>query len=220
MYKRNLSLAEIENGYICGQDAAPSTKRQASMSIRIDRVVTRGGDTGQTSLGDGSRVFKHSARIEAIGALDELNATVGLLRAHCMDDARVSAVLMTLQNLLFDMGADICQPEPTRREGAMHVVQEYVLWLEERIESLQSAQLPLTSFVLPGGSLQAAWAHKARTQTRATERRFVELAQTEQINPVLLKILNRLSDYFFVLSRYFNNNGQADVLWVPGKNRK
>lgn len=220
MYKRNLSLAEIENGYICGQDAAPSTKRQASMSIRIDRVVTRGGDTGQTSLGDGSRVFKHSARIEAIGALDELNATVGLLRAHCMDDARASAVLMTLQNLLFDMGADICQPEATRREGAMHVAQEHVLWLEERIESLQSAQLPLTSFVLPGGSLQAAWAHKARTQTRATERRFVELAQTEQINPVLLKILNRLSDYFFVLSRYFNNNGQADVLWVPGKNRK
>ncbi len=190
------------------------------MSIRIDRVVTRGGDTGQTSLGDGSRVFKHSARIEAIGALDELNATVGLLRAHCMDDARVSAALMTLQNLLFDMGADICQPEATRREGAMHVAQEHVLWLEERIESLQSAQLPLTSFVLPGGSLQAAWAHKARTQTRATERRFVELAQTEQINPVLLKILNRLSDYFFVLSRYFNNNGQADVLWVPGKNRK
>lgn len=190
------------------------------MSIRIDRVVTRGGDTGQTSLGDGSRVFKHSARIEAIGALDELNATVGLLRAHCMDDARASAVLMTLQNLLFDMGADICQPEPTRREGAMHVAQEHVLWLEERIESLQIAQLPLTSFVLPGGSLPAAWAHKARTQTRATERRFVELAQTEQINPVLLKILNRLSDYFFVLSRYFNNNGQADVLWVPGKNRK
>lgn len=190
------------------------------MSIRIDRVVTRGGDTGQTSLGDGSRVFKHSARIEAIGALDELNATVGLLRAYCMDDARASAALMTLQNLLFDMGADICQPEATRREGAMHVAQEHVLWLEERIESLQSAQLPLTSFVLPGGSLPAAWAHKARTQTRATERRFVELAQTEQINPVLLKILNRLSDYFFVLSRYFNNNGQADVLWVPGKNRK
>lgn len=185
------------------------------MSIRIDRVVTRGGDAGQTSLGDGSRVFKHAPRIEALGALDDLNAVVGLLRAYSPEDDRVRAELMALQNLLFDMGADICQPEATGRASAKRVAEESVLWLEEKINTMQKVQEPLTSFVLPGGSVAAAWAHKARTQARATERRFVELAQIEPFNTVLLKILNRLSDYFFVLSRYFNNNGLSDVLWQP-----
>ena len=185
------------------------------MTIRIDRVVTRGGDTGQTSLGDGSRVFKHATRIEAIGALDDLNAVVGLLRAYSPQDEPISAQLRALQNMLFDMGADVCQPETPHRTRAKRVTEESVVWLEEKITLMQQDQAPLTSFVLPGGSVGAAWAHKARTQARTTERRFVELAQEESLNAVLLKILNRLSDYFFVLSRYFNNNGRADVLWQP-----
>lgn len=187
------------------------------MSICIDRVVTRGGDAGQTSLGDGSRVSKGTARVEAIGSLDELNAVVGVLRAHSKEGCAVYAELMHVQNLLFDMGADLCQPETTTAKKTPRRVSETaVVLLEEQIAGLQAKQAPLTSFVLPGGSLAAAWAHMARTQARKTERCCVVLAAQENINPVLLKILNRLSDYFFVLSRHFNNDGQTDVLWVPG----
>ncbi|OUJ04147.1 cob(I)yrinic acid a,c-diamide adenosyltransferase [Acetobacter cibinongensis] len=187
------------------------------MSIRIDRVVTRGGDAGQTSLGDGSRVSKATARIEAIGSLDELNAVVGVVRAHSKEGSAVYTELMHVQNLLFDMGADLCQPDSTTgKKVPRRVSEDAVLQLEQQISELQSGQAPLTSFVLPGGSLAAAWAHMARTQARKTERCCVVLAEQDTINPVLLKILNRLSDYFFVLSRHFNNDGQTDVLWVPG----
>ncbi|MFT9017232.1 cob(I)yrinic acid a,c-diamide adenosyltransferase [Acetobacter malorum] len=189
------------------------------MSIRIDRVVTRGGDAGQTSLGDGSRVTKDSARIEAMGCLDELNAVVGLLRSHVAAESKDAAQLAELQNWLFDMGADLCQPEGPKAHKASRLSGESVLELEVWVEQLRQAQAPLTSFVLPGGTQAAAWAHLARTQTRTTERRVVALAQQEAVNPELLKMLNRLSDYFFVLARHFNQDGKTDLVWTPAAQR-
>nr|WP_298795017.1 cob(I)yrinic acid a,c-diamide adenosyltransferase [uncultured Acetobacter sp.] len=190
------------------------------MSIRIDRVVTRGGDAGQTSLGDGARVAKNSARIEAMGCLDELNAVVGLLRTHVEPEREAAAQLTHLQNRLFDMGADLCQPEGPKVHKASRLSADAVVELEAWVEQWRQAQAPLTSFVLPGGAPAAAWAHLARTQTRTTERRVVALAQQEAVNPELLKMLNRLSDYFFVLARHFNQDGKTDLVWTPAARRE
>ncbi|MDE7546487.1 cob(I)yrinic acid a,c-diamide adenosyltransferase [Acetobacter fabarum] len=192
------------------------------MSIRIDRIVTRGGDGGQTSLGDGSRVAKDEVRIEVLGALDEINAMVGLVQAHIPADGSVAGQLTAVQNLLFDMGADVCLPEDGPMAERAHRVEEAALLaLECRIEELRGRQSPLNGFVLPGGSVPAAMAHMARTQIRRAERRMVALARVEKVNPVLLKILNRLSDYFFVLARHFNHDGQTDVVWQsPPKGEK
>lgn len=184
------------------------------MSIRIDRVVTRGGDAGQTSLGDGARVAKNSARIEAMGCLDELNAVVGLLRSHVEAGGPDAGQLAQLQNWLFDMGAVLCQPEVDAQKVSL-LGDGIVMEMERWIEQLLQAQAPLTSFILPGGTPAAAWAHMARTQTRTTERRVVALAQEEAVPPELLKILNRLSDYFFVMARHFNQDGRADLVWTP-----
>lgn len=186
------------------------------MSIRIDKVVTRGGDGGQTSLGDGTRVAKDEARIEVLGTLDEVNALIGLVQAHTPAGDGVTHQLTVLQNLLFDMGADICLPEDgPMAHRAQRLDEAALAVMESRIEELRVRQSPLTGFVLPGGSVAAAWAHLARTQVRRAERRMVALARQERVNPVLLKILNRLSDYFFVLARHFNHDGQTDVVWQP-----
>lgn len=189
------------------------------MSIRIDRVVTRGGDTGRTSLGDGSRVAKNSARIEAMGCLDELNAVTGLLRCHVAEASAEAAQLAQLQNWLFDMGAVLCQPKPANTQQASLVGQSIVAELERWMEQLREAQAPLTSFILPGGTPAAAWAHLARTQARTVERRVVALAQEDAVSPDILKILNRLSDYFFVLARHFNQDGRTDLVWTPAAQR-
>lgn len=191
------------------------TEGSRGMSVRIDRVVTRGGDRGETSLGDGTRLKKSAAHIEAIGALDETNAVIGALISHL--DSRqgeLSARLRQLQNLLFDMGGDLCMPMGVER--AKRVDDRIVALLEAEILRLQAAQLPLTSFILPGGSVAAAWAHLVRTSVRKSERVLVGLSDVEKINPVLVPILNRLSDYFFVLGRHLNDDGKADVLWKPG----
>ncbi|MCG4259514.1 cob(I)yrinic acid a,c-diamide adenosyltransferase [Acetobacter senegalensis] len=185
------------------------------MSVRIDKVVTRGGDTGQTSLGDGQRVSKSNARIEAMGCLDELNAVVGLLQTQTREGCVVRQQLQRVQNLLFDMGADLCQPDTPKAVHARRVTGLILVQLEEWTEQLRQKQAPLTSFVLPGGSVAAAWAHLARTQARTTERRVVALAEQESVNSELIRILNRLSDYFFVLARHFNADGKEDILWVP-----
>lgn len=186
------------------------------MSIRIDKVVTRGGDGGQTTLGDGTRVAKDEARIEVLGTLDEVNALIGLVQAHTPAGDGVTHQLTALQNLLFDMGADICLPEDgPMAHRAQRLDEAALAVMESRIEELRVRQSPLTGFVLPGGSVAAAWAHLARTQVRRAERRMVALARQERVNPVLLKILNRLSDYFFVLARHFNHDGKTDVVWQP-----
>ena len=186
--------------------------------VRLTRIYTRGGDGGETSLGDGSRVRKHALRVAAYGTVDEANAAIGIARLHA--DAEADAMLGHIQNDLFDLGADLCTPEDGRRgAGALRMSGAQVERLEHEIDAMNAALRPLDSFILPGGSAAAAYLHLARTVTRRAERLVSELAQTEPVNPEALKYLNRLSDHLFVLGRRVNDNGARDVLWVPGANR-
>ncbi len=185
------------------------------MMVRIDRVVTRGGDGGETSLGDGSRVPKDALRVEAYGTVDEANAVVGLLRLHA--GPAVDVMLARVQNDLLDLGADLCVPGEAG--DRLRVTDAPVQRLEAEIAAMNAALPPLTSFVLPGGTPAAAHAHLARTVVRRAERLAVTLARTEAVNPAALRLLNRLSDHLFVLGRLLNENGARDVAWVPGANR-
>jgi cob(I)alamin adenosyltransferase len=186
--------------------------------VRLTRIYTRGGDKGETSLGDGSRVPKHDPRVSAYGAVDEANATIGLARLHAKgaDDA----MLARIQNDLFDLGADLCTPdEPNPKYPPLRVAKAQVERLEREIDAMNAELKPLDSFILPGGTALAAYLHLARTVTRRAEREMTLLATKEAINPVAVEYVNRLSDHLFVLSRKVNDNGAKDVLWVPGKNR-
>jgi cob(I)alamin adenosyltransferase len=186
--------------------------------VRLTRIYTRGGDKGETSLGDGSRVPKHALRVAAYGTVDEANAAIGIARLHV--DTEADAMLGHIQNDLFDLGADLCTPEGGRRSaGALRISAAQVERLEHEIDAMNASLRPLGSFILPGGSADAAHLHVARTVTRRAERLVSELAQTEPVNPEALKYLNRLSDHLFVLGRRVNDNGARDVLWVPGANR-
>jgi cob(I)alamin adenosyltransferase len=186
--------------------------------VRLTRIYTRGGDKGETSLGDGSRVAKQSPRVEAYGTVDEANATIGLARLHV--DAEADAMLARIQNDLFDLGADLCTPEKGRRAaGALRIVAAQVARLEGEIDWMNAALRPLDSFILPGGTAAAAHLHLARTVTRRAERLVCALAAAEQVNPEAVKYLNRLSDHLFVLGRRVNDNGARDVLWQPGATR-
>ena len=179
--------------------------------VRIDRVVTRGGDGGETSLGDGARVRKDSPRVEAIGAVDEANAVTGVLRLHTQGMPDLDAMLARIQNDLFDLGADLCVPG----EGGdrLRLTDVPVLRLEAEVEAMNAALPRLTSFILPGGSEGAAYAHMARVVVRRAERAVIGV---DGINPAVCRYLNRLSDHLFVLARVLNDNGAEDVLWVPG----
>ena len=180
--------------------------------VRIDRVVTKGGDGGQTSLGDGTRVGKDHVRVEAYGTVDEANAALGILRLHCRDDAEADRILAGLQNDLFDIGADLCVPGEA---GArLRVGPAMAARLEAEIEAMNAGLPPLASFVLPGGTPAAAHAHLARTIVRRAERCVVRLAAEEAVGAEVVRALNRMSDLLFVLSRRLNAGG--DVLWVPG----
>ena len=179
--------------------------------VRIDRVVTRGGDAGETSLGDGARVRKDSQRIEAIGALDEANAAIGLLRVWTHDNGATDAMLARIQNELFDVGADICVPGTG--SDRLRLTDAPLSRLEAEVAAMTATLPPLTSFILPGGTLAAAQAHVARTLVRRAERCVVAMAAE---NPSIIRYLNRLSDHLFVLARVLNGNGTRDVLWVPG----
>jgi cob(I)alamin adenosyltransferase len=186
--------------------------------VRLTRIYTRGGDTGETSLGDGSRVAKQSLRVEAFGTVDEANAAIGLARLHT--DGEADQMLARIQNDLFDLGADLCTPETGRRAaGALRIVAAQVARLEAEIDAMNEALAPLDSFVLPGGSAAAAHLHLARTVSRRAERLVCALAAAEPVNPEAVKYLNRLSDHLFVLSRKLNDNGARDVLWRPGATR-
>jgi cob(I)alamin adenosyltransferase len=182
--------------------------------VRIDRVVTRGGDAGETSLGDGARLRKDAPRIEAIGAVDEANAAIGLLRLATRAMPEVDAMLARIQNDLFDVGADLSVPG----EGGnrLRLTDAPVVRLEAEVEAMNAALPTLTSFILPGGTAGAAHGHMARTIARRAERAVVRLAAEETVTPALVRYLNRLSDHLFVLARVLNGNGADDVLWVPG----
>ena len=183
--------------------------------VRIDRVTTRGGDHGETSLGDGSRLRKDAPRVEAFGTVDEANAAIGLLRLHSMGEA--DAMLARIQNDLFDVGADLCVPGETG--DRLRLTSAPVLRLEAETAAMNVELPSLASFVLPGGTPAAAYTHLARTVTRRAERLVVALAGTEAVNPEVIRYLNRLSDHLFVLGRWLNDKGTRDVLWAPGANR-
>ncbi|HJU18614.1 MAG TPA: cob(I)yrinic acid a,c-diamide adenosyltransferase [Stellaceae bacterium] len=186
--------------------------------VRLTRIYTRGGDKGETSLGDGTRVNKHALRVAAYGTVDEANAAIGLVRLYA--DAAADEILARIQNDLFDLGADLCTPEDGRRaSGALRILAAQVERLEQEIDQMNAALAPLNSFVLPGGTPAAAHLHLARTITRRAERLTSELAAAEPVNPEALRYLNRLSDHLFVLGRRLNDNGARDVLWQPGANR-
>jgi len=186
--------------------------------VTLNRIYTKTGDKGETALGDGSRLSKHSLRIQAFGTVDETNATIGLSRLHT--EGAVDAMLARIQNDLFDLGADLCVPETAKRaEGRLRIVDAQVERLEREIDSMNAELSPLTSFVLPGGTAAAAYLHLARTVARRAERLMVELAAAEPINEAAIRYINRLSDHLFVASRYANDRGSKDVLWIPGNNR-
>jgi cob(I)alamin adenosyltransferase len=187
------------------------------MMVKLDVITTRGGDGGETSLGDGARVRKDALRVEAYGTVDEANAAIGVLRLHTRDDAEADAMLARIQNDLFDIGADLCVPGEA---GArLRVADTQSARLEAELAAMNGAMPALKSFVLPGGSAGAAAAHVARTVTRRAERLVVALAAAEEVNPAVIRYLNRLSDHLFVLARRLNGNGAGDVLWVPGATR-
>ena len=187
--------------------------------VRLTRIYTRGGDKGETSLGDGSRVPKHDLRVDAFGAIDETNAALGLARLHTGGEDDV--MLARIQNDLFDLGADLCTPEGGERaSGALRIVDRQVDRLEAEIDAVNAALAPLNSFVLPGGSAAAAHLHLARTTARRAERLMTELATRETVGGPALRYINRLSDLLFVLSRRLNDNGAADVLWRPAATRE
>lgn len=185
--------------------------------VKIDRVVTRGGDGGETSLGDGSRVPKDAMRVEAYGEVDEANAAIGLLRLHAAADQAADAMLARIQNDLFDVGADLCVPGAAG--DRLRLTDTPSARLEAEVAAMNATLPPLSSFVLPGGTQAAAHAHLARTITRRAERRVVALSHHEEVNPAVIRYLNRLSDHLFVLGRHLNDRGANDVLWVPGANR-
>jgi cob(I)alamin adenosyltransferase len=185
--------------------------------VRIDVVVTRGGDAGETSLGDGTRTRKDAPRIDAIGAVDEANAVLGMLRLTTRDMPDVDAMLARIQNDLFDVGADLSVPGEAG--SRLRMTDGPVARLEAEVATMNAALPRLTSFILPGGTAGAAQAHLARTMVRRAEREVVGLAAEEAVTPALLRYLNRLSDHLFVLARVLNDNGADDVLWVPGGNQ-
>ncbi len=190
--------------------------------VKLNKIYTRTGDDGSTGLVDGSRVAKCSARIEAIGKVDEANSSIGFTAA-ALPDGKHADALFRIQNDLFDLGADLATPAKdgdfTPSEMVLRIVSGQVQWLETAIDELNGDLEPLTSFVLPGGSEAAARSHIARATTRAAERAISALATKEQVNPQALAYINRLSDYLFVMARVLNDNGSSDVNWVPGAHR-
>ena len=192
--------------------------------VVLNRIYTRTGDDGTTALGTGERRKKYDLRISAYGTVDELNSVIRIARLHSASNPELDMVLGRIQNDLFDVGADLCMPG-TRGKGPagarLTVSDAQVDWLEGEIDKLNAMLAPLRSFILPGGSPSSAYLHLARTVCRRAERLIVELRDEpgEDVSAAALKYVNRLSDFLFVAGRAMNDNGAADVLWVPGQNR-
>ena len=191
--------------------------------VKLTKIYTRTGDDGTTGLVDGSRLPKHAARMEAIGAVDEANSALGVA-AVALEGSQHADALFRIQNDLFDLGADLATPAPegddfAPSEMVLRVVTAQVEWLEKAIDALNADLEPLTSFVLPGGSEASARLHIARAATRRAERAMTAMASVDATNPQALAYINRLSDYLFVLARVANDGGKRDVKWIPGANR-
>jgi cob(I)alamin adenosyltransferase len=189
--------------------------------VVLNRIYTRTGDEGTTSLGNGERRKKYDLRVEAYGTLDEVNAVIGLARLETSGDKRLDTALSRIQNDLFDVEAELCLSQKGPGGARMTVTDAQVSWLENQIDEMNADLQPLQSFVLPGGTPTAAYLHLARTVCRRAERLMVELNDKDKdgTSAPALKYINRLSDFFFVASRYANDKGAGDVLWAPGANR-
>ena len=189
--------------------------------VVLNKIYTRTGDKGTTALGNGDRVAKHNARVEAYGTSDELNCFVGVARLEAKDET--DDALSRIQNDLFDLGADLCRPDMEKDADAeyppLRMVQAQIDRLEAEIDVMNADLEPLRSFVLPGGAALAAHLHVCRTVARRAERLAVLAGEEETVNQIAVTYLNRLSDWFFVAARMANNAGKNDVLWVPGANR-
>ncbi|MBR0554264.1 cob(I)yrinic acid a,c-diamide adenosyltransferase [Ciceribacter sp. L1K23] len=191
--------------------------------VKLNKIYTRTGDDGTTALVTGPRRLKHDLRVDAYGTIDETNSAIGVARLHTNALPDLDAMLLRVQNDLFDLGADLAAPdtgEPLSYEP-LRIIEAQVDRLEKEIDQLNSELDPLKSFILPGGSPAAAYLHLARTTSRRAERVMVELSRIdgENVHEPCLKYVNRLSDFLFVAARYANDKGKADILWVPGKNR-
>tara|TARA_B100002049_G_scaffold29669_1_gene19512 strand:- start:1154 stop:1732 length:579 start_codon:yes stop_codon:yes gene_type:complete len=191
--------------------------------VKLNKIYTRTGDAGTTGLVDGSRLPKHDARMEAIGAVDEANSALGLAAAILGDNEHAQQ-LFRIQNDLFDLGADLATPATedddfAPSEMVLRMVAAQTEWLEQAIDAANANLEPLTSFVLPGGSEASARLHLARAATRRAERAMTAMAEQLRTNPQALAYINRLSDYLFVLARTANDGGRSDIKWVPGANR-
>ena len=189
--------------------------------VVLNRIYTRTGDEGTTSLGNNERRKKYDLRVAAYGTLDEVNAVIGLVRLHSADERELDAALVRIQNDLFDVEADLCLAQKGPGGARLTVTDVQVDWIEREIDRLNGDLAPLRSFILPGGGAAAAWLHLARTVCRRAERIMVELndKSAEGVSPAALKYVNRLSDFLFVAGRFMNGKGATDVLWVPGQNR-
>lgn len=195
--------------------------------VKLTRIYTKGGDKGKTSLSRGERVDKHNARVDAYGDVDETNSVIGVARAvmarTSKSDAykQADAMLARIQNDLFDLGADLAtvMGKSKKGQGALRIVASQTERLEREIDAMNAELSPLNSFILPGGGEAASLLHLARTVARRAERRLTALAAKQAVNPEAIKYVNRLSDHLFVLARRLNDNGAADVLWVPGAAR-
>lgn len=192
--------------------------------VVLNKIYTRTGDDGTTALGSGDRRPKYDLRIAAYGTVDEANACIGMARIHtAQSHPELDAMLGRIQNDLFDLGADLATPDTGENLGyePLRIIASQVERLEADIDAINKPIKPLRSFVLPGGSPAAAALHLARTVARRAERLMVELSRKEgeKVSAEAIKYMNRVSDFLFVASRAVNDNGDSDVLWVPGKNR-
>jgi cob(I)alamin adenosyltransferase len=189
--------------------------------VVLNKIYTKTGDNGKTSLGNGKRVEKFSPRVAAYGSVDELNSSVGIARLKTAKN--LSKDLKIIQNDLFDLGADLCKPleekGTTSKENSLRMINSQVKRLEDEIDIMNKKLEPLNSFILPGGTETAAYLHLCRTICRRAEREATYLATLENINPNTIKYLNRLSDWFFVAARVENDLGKSDILWIPGSSR-
>lgn len=188
--------------------------------VILNKIYTKSGDKGETSLGNGERISKTSLRVEAYGTVDELNSFVGSAISYSSDILKNN--LKRIQNDLFDIGADLCTPVSETEEklgNRLRILESQILWLEENMDEMNENLSPLKSFILPGGSKLSSTLHICRTVCRRTERLIVRLANSEKINQNIIMYINRLSDWFFISARVANNYGKEDNLWVPGANR-
>lgn len=177
------------------------------------KIYTKTGDTGETSLFGGGRVLKSSGRIAAYGGVDELNSFVGFARAACSDD-RIAGFLERIQNELFTLGADLATPLENTKVSIDRITESHVAWIEQAIDALDGELGQITYFILPGGSELASRIHLCRTVCRRAETSIVDLAQTETLNEIDVRYVNRLSDFFFVLARYANHlESTPDIPW-------